>query len=94
MTIMHEAGDFWVCRNPRDYTVYRNGSTHAVADSTYERTPDGLSLAIARCDYLAERYKRRTGNGPCSSCGSMDCSVQGRGELTCNKCGATLAVYD
>jgi len=51
--IMHEAGDYWVCREKAAYTVYRNGITHATSDSSYARDPDGLSIAIARCDYLA-----------------------------------------
>jgi len=29
--------------------------THSVADSSYPATDDGLSLAIARCDYLEKR---------------------------------------
>lgn len=53
--IKHENGMFWVCRNKADYTVYRAGSTHSVADSSYAKDDDGLSLAIARCDYLASR---------------------------------------
>lgn len=53
--ILHENGDFWVCNNPNDYTVYRIGVTHSVVDSSYEKTPDGLSIAKARCDYLASR---------------------------------------
>jgi hypothetical protein len=51
--IMHEAGDFWVYRDKGVYTVYRTGITHSVSDSSYEKSEDGLSLAIARCDYLA-----------------------------------------
>jgi hypothetical protein len=54
-TIAHEAGEFWVCRDPKAFTVYRNGFTHSTADSSYEKTADGLSIAIARCDYLASR---------------------------------------
>lgn len=56
--IMHEAGAYWVLRERRAYTVYRNRDTHAESDSSYERTPDGLSLAIARVDYLARRKAR------------------------------------
>jgi hypothetical protein len=52
--IYHEAGDFWVGRTyrPPSYTVYRSGVTHSTPDSSYPSTADGLSLAIARCDYL------------------------------------------
>ena len=53
--IMHETGPFWVGREPKAYTVFRNGATHATPDSSYARTADGLSIAIARCDYLARR---------------------------------------
>ena len=53
--IVHENGAFWVGKNPKDYTVYKTGITHSTADSAYEKTADGLSIAIARCDYLARR---------------------------------------
>jgi len=53
--IVHENGGYWVCRNESDYTVYKTGSTHSTADSSYPLTSDGLSIAIARCDYLAFR---------------------------------------
>jgi len=53
--IMHESGAFWVCRDRDRYTVLRAGVTHSVSDSAYAKTPDGLSLAIARAKYLAKR---------------------------------------
>jgi hypothetical protein len=53
--IMHEAGSYWVCRERASYTVYRNGMTHSTSDSSYAKSDDGLSLAIARCNYLAKR---------------------------------------
>lgn len=55
--IMHENGDFWVGRDRsnRAYVVYRAGITHSVSDSAYDLTPNGLSIAKARCDYLAKR---------------------------------------
>jgi hypothetical protein len=52
--IVYENGAFWVYRG-KSYTVFRNGLTHATADSSYARTPDGLSIAKARVDYLAGR---------------------------------------
>lgn len=55
--IMHQAGPFWVGRQSQGYTVFRDGLTHATSDSTYPRDADGLSLAIARCDYLAKSAK-------------------------------------
>lgn len=53
--IMHENGMFWVGREKDCYVVYRVGATHSTSDSAYHKTPDGLSIAIARCDYLAKR---------------------------------------
>lgn len=53
--IMHECGDYWVGREKHRYVVYRNGTVAAQSDSAYERTEDGLSIAIARCDYLGKR---------------------------------------
>ena len=59
--IMHESGAYWVgrTRKPDSYTVYRNGITHATPDSSYALTPDGLSIAIARAQYLANRSRTR-----------------------------------
>ena len=59
--IKHESGPFWVgdTRRPPSYTVYRVGITHSTPDSSYAHDADGLSLAIARCDYLAKRNKER-----------------------------------
>ena len=51
--IMHETGDYWVSRDRASYTVWKNGVTHSTSDSAYPKTPDGLSIAIARCNYLA-----------------------------------------
>ncbi len=53
--IMHEAGSYWVGRERTCYTVFKTGATHSVSDSAYAKTPDGLSIAMARCDYLARR---------------------------------------
>lgn len=57
--IKYENGDFWVGDVKKAYTVYKTGLTHSVADSSYPRTPDGLSIAIARANYLA-----REGSSP------------------------------
>lgn len=53
--IVYEAGRAWVHRDAsgRAYVVYVNGITHAKSDSAYAFDADGLSLAKARCDYLA-----------------------------------------
>lgn len=53
--IMHEVGTYWVGREKAAYVVYCSGITHSVSDSAYAKTPDGLSIAIARCNYLANR---------------------------------------
>jgi hypothetical protein len=56
--IMHEAAGFWVGRERNAYVVYRVSVTHSVSDSAYAKTADGLSIAIARCNYLADRPTR------------------------------------
>ena len=43
----------WVLDTGKAYAVMIAGVTHSTSESAYERTPGGLSLAIARCDYLA-----------------------------------------
>lgn len=50
--IVYECGWFWVGREPSRYTVFRAGVTHSVSDSSYRKNGDGLSLAVARCNYL------------------------------------------
>jgi hypothetical protein len=51
--IVYQTGAFWVRDCGDRYTVYRDGATHATADSSYPRTPDGLSVAKTRADYCA-----------------------------------------
>jgi hypothetical protein len=53
--IKHEAGRFWVLDHKTGYSVMMAGLTHSTADSTFKRTADGLSLAIARANYLNQR---------------------------------------
>lgn len=57
--IMHETpcGKYWVGRDTRQqaYVVFKVGATHSTSDSGYHMTPDGLSIAIARADYLGKR---------------------------------------
>ena len=55
LDIMHENGAYWVGRERAAYVVYKIGVTHSTSDSAYAKTPDGLSIAKARCDYLAKR---------------------------------------
>jgi hypothetical protein len=56
--IKFESGDYWVCDSDNQYTVYKQCLTHSEADSSYPYTEDGLSIAIARCKYLAKRSKK------------------------------------
>lgn len=57
--IMHENGNYWVCRDKRQkmYIVFKTSVTHSVSDSAYPLTEDGLSIAIARCNYMANKGK-------------------------------------
>lgn len=57
--ILHQAGLYWVAATRGSYTVYRDGLTHATPESSYAKTPDGLSIAKARADYLARREGSR-----------------------------------
>lgn len=51
--IAYQNGDFWVMQLKGVFQVMMSGAVHAVADSAY----NDLSLAKARCDYLAKRSK-------------------------------------
>lgn len=53
--IKHEIGDFWVADEGDSYVVYKQGGTHSASDSAYPHDEDGLSIAIARANYLAKR---------------------------------------
>lgn len=53
--IKHEAGSYWVLDTGKAYAVMVQGVTYSTSDSAYPRTPDGLSIAVARCNYLAAR---------------------------------------
>jgi len=53
--IKYENGCFWVGDTGKAYVVLKAGITHSVSDSAYVRDDDGLSIAKARCDYLAKR---------------------------------------
>jgi hypothetical protein len=60
--ILHEVGSYWVGRNRRvrAYVVFKNGPTHSVSDSAYCMNPNGLSIAIARANYLAKREEEQS----------------------------------
>ena len=55
--ILHENGNYWVMRDKHNgqttYTIMLNGLTHSesIDGVTY---PD-LSIAVARCDYMARK---------------------------------------
>lgn len=53
--IKYEQGDFWVGDTKDSYTVFKTGITHSTSDSSYRHDADGLSIAIARCKYLANK---------------------------------------
>lgn len=53
--IKHENGRFWVGSVKNTYTVYEIKDCASYPDSSYEHNEDGLSIAIARCDYLAKK---------------------------------------
>lgn len=55
--IVHENGPYWVRDTGKLYQVMRpHGAVASESEPTgYARTEDGKSLAIARCDYLANR---------------------------------------
>ncbi len=57
--IMHENGLIWVGKEKDSYTVFVAGITCSIGDSSYSLDSDGLSIAIARCDYLAKGHKTR-----------------------------------
>lgn len=59
--IVYEIGDYWIYlgtvgQRRRAYTVFGpHGNVASIADSAYPATADGLSIATARADYLANR---------------------------------------
>ncbi len=59
--IIEQFGDFWIADADGQYSVYvdRPNGLYAKADSSYPRTPDGLSIAKARLAYLAKREELR-----------------------------------
>lgn len=56
--IKHEIGNYFVLDTKDSYTVFKIGLTHSVSDSSYHKTADGLSIAIARCKYLAKKDQK------------------------------------
>lgn len=57
--IIHENGSYFVLSQKNCYTVFRNGVTCATSDSAYAKNEDGLSIAKARCNYLAKMENKK-----------------------------------
>jgi hypothetical protein len=59
--IAHETGTTWVLKNTKQgcYTVFIIGTSVSTSDSAYPLTDDGLSIAIARANYLAKRIEAK-----------------------------------
>jgi hypothetical protein len=55
--IVHESGEYWILDTGASYAVMKQGITHSETDSVYARDQDGLSIAFARCSYLANKDK-------------------------------------
>ena len=53
--IVYENAPFWVYKAKDCYYVMKDGITHSESDSAYHLTDDGLSIAKARCNYLAQK---------------------------------------
>mgnify|MGYP000610327203 CR=1 FL=1 len=53
--IVFESGRYFVYQAGSSYDVMRNVATHSEVESMYALSPDGLSLAVARCEYLSGR---------------------------------------
>lgn len=55
--VKHEGihGKAWVMDKPTAYYVMKVGITHSESVAAFDHTEDGLSLAIAYCDYLDKR---------------------------------------
>jgi hypothetical protein len=60
LDIIFEKGNYWVGRDRKvnAYIVFKIGATHSVSDSAYCENPNGLSIAIARCKYLAGKESK------------------------------------
>jgi len=54
--IMYENTHAWILKTPQGYEVCLHGLCYSVIDSMYSSDQDGLSIAMARCDYIAKTY--------------------------------------
>lgn len=57
--IKHENGSYWVLDTRDSYTVMKNGITHSTSVQSFKCDSDGLSCAIAYCDFLAKRSTKK-----------------------------------
>jgi hypothetical protein len=59
--IAHETASTWVLKNAKQgcYTVFIIGTSVSTSDSAYPLTDDGLSIAVARANYLAKRIEAK-----------------------------------
>jgi|GEM_PF-1453992 len=59
LNILHEAGNYWISnegtKKAAAFHVWEIGITHSTCDSAY----NDMSLAVARCNYLAERKESK-----------------------------------
>lgn len=57
--IKHENGLYWVLDTKDTYTVMKNGITHSTSIQSFKCDIDGLSCAIAYCDFLSKRSNEK-----------------------------------
>jgi len=53
---MYENSHAWGLKTPRGYEIRLYRIYYSVTDSTYRPVQDGLSIVMARCDYIAKAY--------------------------------------
>ena len=53
--ILYEKGNYWVKDTKTRYEVIANKTCYGELDSAYPKNPDGLSIAKARTNYLANK---------------------------------------
>lgn len=57
--ILFESGEYFVLKNGKSVSVNKNLLTHSLQDSVYSNDPDGISIAICRCKYLAKSASKK-----------------------------------
>jgi len=53
--VLHENNGYWVMKSSDGYHVMQPESCYSVTESVYSLDDDGLSIAIARCNYLGNK---------------------------------------